>query len=74
MAFWDGKNIIHFEDKPYGDDYPGWTLVDCGCCAGMQWGGDHPAECPRCNGGFLVRHEASKRLALYPGGPFAGRA
>jgi len=74
MAFWDGKTISYMKDEPYLT-HPGWSLIDCGCCVGIEWGGDYPRECRRCGGsGAIARHDASKTLALYPGGPFAGKA
>jgi hypothetical protein len=48
----------------------GW--VDCGCCAGIEWGGEYPRECNLCGGnGRLYRFESGK-LALWPGGQFVG--
>lgn len=75
MAYWDSKQgkIIHMPTKPY-PNYPDWELVDCGCCAGLQWGGDSPRECDYCQGaGQLARHIKSRVHAVYPGGPFLGR-
>ena len=58
------------EDYP---GYPGWMQVGCGCCAGIEWGGNIPRTCRICEGsGFLSKHTATHRLALYPGGPFRG--
>ena len=55
--------------------WPGWRQVDCGCCAGLEWGGEEPRECRRCKGwGGLFLHEKSRVLALWPGGPLAGMA
>lgn len=52
-----------------------WKPVSCGCCAGIAWGGDYPQECSRCKGsGGLWLSPSGTRLALYPGGPFAGIA
>lgn len=72
MAHWDDKRsvIVYWPDRPYAG-YPGWVETDCGCCVGIQWGGDSPRECD-CNGGVLAKHLASGALALYPGGPFRG--
>ncbi len=54
--------------------YPGWECIDCGCCAGLLWGGEYPTECYDCRGaGFFYRHKKSGVLAQYPGGPFLGR-
>lgn len=50
---------------------PGW--IDCGCCAGISWGGEYPTECYSCKGGGMLWRYASGRLALWPGGPFAGQ-
>ena len=51
----------------------GWEIRDCGCSAGLQWGGECPIECRVCRGGGIVYHHIkSGAIALYPGGPFAG--
>jgi len=71
MAYWDGERIHYFESQPL-NNYPGWELIDCGCCAGIKWGGEYPQEC-NCNSGMLAHHLKSGVLALYPGGPFVGR-
>ncbi len=72
MAYFDGKRIIWFEPKEFG--VPDWLQIDCGCCAGIQWGGDSPVECSTCEGGgYIYKHKKSGVLALYPGGPFCGR-
>lgn len=53
--------------------HPGWEHINCGCCAGIKWGGDRPRECTDCDGmGFLWKHIKSGALAQYPGGPFLG--
>lgn len=49
---------------------PGW--VECGCCAGVEWGGEYPRPCQRCGETGLQYRYTSGRLALYPGGPFCG--
>lgn len=75
MAYWDYLlgQIIHRPDAPW-DGYPGWLSIDCGCSAGLEWGGDSPRECRTCGGnGIIARHVASGLLALYPGGPAVGR-
>lgn len=74
MAHWNGQQVVGF--APVKDKRNrGWTWVDCGCCAGIQWGGEEPRECRDCEGnGWLALHEKSRRLALYPGGPFRGVA
>ena len=74
MSYWDSEKgvTVHF---PLGrmEGSPGWFWLDCGCCGGIEWGGDSPVECRRCMGaGTLGLHLPSKRLALYPGGPFCG--
>ena len=74
MAFWDSEKgeIIYFHDRP--SKFLGWDKIDCGCCNGIEWGGDYPKECPRCGGvGMLFRHNKSGVIAWYPGGPFCGR-
>ncbi len=74
MAYWDSekKTIVRVKPEPY-PDHPGWWYIDCGCCAGLEWGGDYPRECHDCNGsGFVAYHEDSGALAEYPGGPFLG--
>lgn len=75
MSHWDSeqRKIVRWPSQRF-PEYPGWVRKDCGCCAGIEWGGDYPRECDRCKeGGYLWLHEASGRLALWPGGPFAGR-
>ena len=73
MSHWDsvaGK-IVRWPTRPAGKD--GWVEIDCGCCAGIEWGGDSPRECSRCMDGVLCVHVASGRIAEYPGGPLMGR-
>lgn len=73
MAHWDGKNIVYWLDEPY-PGYPGWMSIDCGCCNGIQWGGDEPRDCNQCGGaGRIARHVESGIVALYPGGPIIWR-
>ena len=73
MAYWDGNKIIHLESKDV-KDYPGWLEEDCGCCNGIEWGGEYPKECRNCNGGgSIFRHIKSGILAEYPGGKFLGK-
>ena len=73
MAYWDGKNIVYWDNKPY-PNHPNWEYIDCGCCAGIEWGGDYPRECRTCGGsGMISLHKPSGRIADYPGGPFRGR-
>lgn len=70
MAHWDGKRIKYFKSI-ICNEYPGWDMLDCGCCAGIQWGGEYPEECNRCNGnGVIYKHRKSGVLAEYPGGRF----
>lgn len=70
MSYWDSRaqKIVRWPDRP--DSKPGWTLIDCGCSGGVEWGGEEPVECSFCRGsGRLSRHDASGTVALYPGGP-----
>ena len=74
MAYWDSKNqkTIHYPPIPY-PNYPGWLQIDCGCCHGIEWGGDYPRECDTCNqSGFIAEHISTGLLAKWPGGPFCG--
>ena len=50
----------------------GWTLIDCGCCNGIEWGGEEPRTCRDCGGNGVLWRSPRGRLALYPGGPFRG--
>lgn len=71
---WDGERMVHPPSPPRPDEFnPGWLWVNCGCCAGLEWGGEYPRECRGCGGSaeFAV-HAKSGRGALYPGGPFNG--
>lgn len=73
MAWWDGQKINYWRSE-LSKQYPGWEEIDCGCCAGIQWGGEYPRECLSCDGsGVLFHHIKSGVLALWPGGPFKGR-
>ncbi len=76
MAYWDSsKGVTVYQPPERIKGYPGWYWVDCGCCAGIEWGGEEPRECRECGGsGRVALHATSKRLALYPGGPFCGIA
>ena len=70
MTYWDGKKIIHRPTVPC-KEYPGWDEIDCGCCGGIEWGGEEPRECSRCNAvGVIYQHRESKVRADYPGGRF----
>jgi hypothetical protein len=72
MSYWDGEKVVRFKPEEV-PGYPGWKWIDCGCCAGIEWGGEHPVECRRCWGdGRLCLHKKSGAYALYPGGPFLG--
>jgi hypothetical protein len=74
MAYWTGTEIIYATPKRC-EDYPGWDVIDCGCCHGIKWGGDEPIECETCGGdGWIYQHLKSGVLAQYPGGPFCGKA
>ena len=54
-------------------EHPGWEVLDCGCCGGIQWGGESPRKCEVCKGnGYYCHHKPSGALAAYPGGPFIG--
>jgi len=75
MAYWDSEQqkIVHFPPVQ-SIDYPKWEEIDCGCCAGIAWGGNYPNTCNYCEGtGRLFCHIKSGVLALYPGGPFKGK-
>lgn len=50
----------------------GWVQRPCGCCAGLEWGGEYPRECRSCKGQGLLWISPQRRLALYPGGPLVG--
>lgn len=70
MAFWDGKRIVYFDPEP-SEIWPDWDMIDCGCCSGIEWGGEVPRECKRCGGdGHIFRHRKSGVTAQHPGGPF----
>lgn len=73
MAYLHGGKIIQWPSKSYLG-HPGWLNVDCGCCNGIEWGGEFPQDCRVCRGdGAIALHVKSGMLALYPGGPFCGR-
>lgn len=50
-----------------------WRLAPCGCCAGIEWGGDYPQECRTCGGGGFVYIRPSGHVFQYPGGPALGQ-
>ena len=71
MAYWNGDKKV-YSSPTLSKLYPGWEELDCGCCGGIQWGGEDPRECLSCNGGgTLFHHIKSGVRALWPGGPFA---
>lgn len=75
MSHWDSEQqkVIRWHSARF-PEYLNWLRIDCGCSNGLEWGGEYPRECDRCkDGGWLWLHEPSRRLALWPGGPFAGR-
>ena len=75
MAYWDStiSKIIHYPPEDVAG-CPGWQVLDCGCCGGLQWGGDSPRECRDCGGsGTIFLHVKSGTYADYPGGPFRGK-
>lgn len=72
MSHWDSETgkIVRWETKP-DVMYLDWDVIDCGCCAGIMWGGEVPRECNRCNGtGVIYKHRESGVTAEYPGGRF----
>lgn len=74
MSYWDSiqQKIVDIPIRPYGKR--GWYLIDCGCCNGIEWGGEEPRECNTCNGvGTYAFHKKSGVIAMYPGGPLLGR-
>jgi hypothetical protein len=73
VSYWDSakQEVVRFDPSRWAG-YQGWFAVDCGCCGGLEWGGDSPRECGSCMGGRVALHAESRRLALYPGGPFCG--
>ena len=75
MAYFDTKSKTIVRSEPYVcEQYPKWDVLDCGCCGGLEWGGEYPRECQRCGGGGVIfRHRKSAALAMYPGGPFIGQ-
>lgn len=49
-----------------------WIQIECGCCGGLEWGGESPRECKECRGTGILHVSENDRIALYPGGPFLG--
>ena len=73
MAYWNGEKTIYLEPK-VSKNYPNWLKLDCGCCSGIEWGGESPVECRTCGGlGVIYKHIKSGVLAHYPGGSFCGK-
>jgi len=73
MAYRDGNKTVYFPVKEL-EEYPGWIEVDCGCCNGLQWGGEYPTDCYDCKGaGFYFIHKKSKVMAEYPGSRLLGK-
>jgi hypothetical protein len=69
----DKNEIIHWPTRD-SEVYPGWEMIDCGCCHGIEWGGEESRECKECcASGIQWRHKKSGVYAEYPGGPFTGR-
>lgn len=72
MAGWIGTEFVYWKPEPI-PGYPTWEDRDCGCCGGISWGGEYPAECSRCKGrGSIAVHLPSGTVAEYPGGPLLG--
>jgi len=72
MAHYDNeRGEIVYREPQKSEIWPAWDKVDCGCCAGIEWGGFYPRECRRCGGsGFVFKHRKSGVEAEYPGGRF----
>ena len=63
MSYWDHYtlSIITLPDHDLGN---GWVQKDCGCCNGIQWGGNEPIDCNICDGkGYYSKHKESGVLA-----------
>ena len=70
MSHWDGEKIVRWKTVPC-PQYPAWDEIDCGCCNGIEWGGEYPIECRDCGGsGVIFKHRESGVKAVYPGGRF----
>lgn len=50
----------------------GWREESCGCCAGLEWGGEEPRECKSCNGSGGYWRTPKGHYVQWPGGPFCG--
>lgn len=49
-----------------------WRTISCGCCAGLEWGGEEPRECRDCMGNGILFIRPNGAIASYPGGPWVG--
>ena len=49
-----------------------WRTISCGCCGGIEWGGEEPRECRDCNGSGTVFIRPNGATAMWPGGKFTG--
>lgn len=70
---------VSLKKPTFADLYPGWKTVACYCHNGLVASYSlhdmSPVECSTCGGnGQLWLTPSGSRLALYPGGPFAGVA
>jgi hypothetical protein len=75
MATWDRTTgrFVYWEPEDAAEN-PGWKRIDCGCCNGLEWGGEEPLECDRCVGnGILFWHVQSGVVAKWVGGPIVER-
>lgn len=70
MSHWDGKKTIRWQ--PHYAGKAGYYYIDCGCSAGLRWGGWEPVECEQCNAGWQCLNVKTGRLSEWPGGPFLG--
>lgn len=66
---WDESTYEDYRQK-YFDK--GWKIKSCGCCCGLEWGGEYPRECRNCNGTGQYWVSPKGKHVLYPGGPFLG--
>jgi hypothetical protein len=76
MAYYDhiSNKILRVPPKD-STEYPGWEIIDCFCCNGLEFTcGYTEIECKHCAGqGSYFRHKESRAIAIYPGGPFLGK-
>jgi hypothetical protein len=73
MASWDCRTgvTLHYPPKR---ERNGWYSYDCGCCSGIEWGGEEPRECDSCGAsGRQWVHLPSGVCTEYPGGKFTGK-